>query len=857
MKSNIVAGVLCACIGLIVAGCGNSSSRSPTGGGSGPGTGGGSGAGTGSVTPRTRYAFNNQCFVIRSASSGQYLVRAGTRYTANGSAANAERFYFKPAALGSYLLYDRQRQLLSSATPVAQRALAQADDSSVLRVLAVNDATPYPPVPTYDVEPSPALINAYRGFVDPEIEAERFTLDSGSTATRLTVGSGGAVAPASATSGTSQQFTFEPASGCAEFPEAHNNAVGTTFKGTTPDGRVLGMADVHVHLSAINFLGGAQHGHPYSKFGVTHALDDCSSTHGPGGLADAVQGLFQMDTDGHGTDGWPTFSEWPARGMLTHEAIYWKWLERAWLSGLRIMVNDVVDNETLCKLQRNLSGSPLQDCNEMNSAGRQVGSMYGMQDYVDAQYGGRGKGWLRIVLSPSEARSVIADGKLALVLGIEISNLFNCKLNYNPLRTQQPFQETGAGLLENSYTCAMTETGAANEILTQLNRVKALGVRQVITIHEFDNAFGGNGIFDALVLNLGNRENSGGIPAQDLTDLLGVLGDPSQTSPLGTLIGNLPTTETPTGEFWTTYDCPTADDPSTGGGFYTDDRAGTVMTGLPPGCPYVGQGGRPGGTTLCYPASTPQCNARWLTPIGLYTYQKLMEAGMIFDVDHLEYEMKTQALELAEAQTPAYPFVSTHGTFGGMSNAQTMRILQNGGFIYPSLGNGVDLISKMDELETLWNQAGKPFRFGFGFGTDTNGLSAQASPRGTIASGKQVVYPYTLFTGAPFSTLPDFSGVQGVVFNQEEERDADGNGRTWSLDVDGSAHYGMLSGMVQEVRLEGTPEHMQHLFDSAEVYLQTWERTLASSAAINAQGFQVPAGVLRAAPVPSSPVSTP
>lgn len=144
MKSNIVAGVLCACIGLIVAGCGNSSSRSPTGGGSGPGTGGGSGAGTGSVTPRTRYAFNNQCFVIRSASSGQYLVRAGTRYTANGSAANAERFYFKPAALGSYLLYDRQRQLLSSATPVAQRALAQADDSSVLRVLAVNDATPYP-----------------------------------------------------------------------------------------------------------------------------------------------------------------------------------------------------------------------------------------------------------------------------------------------------------------------------------------------------------------------------------------------------------------------------------------------------------------------------------------------------------------------------------------------------------------------------------------------------------------------------------------------------------------------------------------------------------------------------------------
>lgn len=281
----------------------------------------------------------------------------------------------------------------------------------------------------------------------------------------------------------------------------------------------------------------------------------------------------------------------------------------------------------------------------------------------------------------------------------------------------------------------MTETGADDEILTQMDRLWDLGIRQIISIHEFDNAFGGNGIFDALVLNVGNRENTGGIPdladittLTDIGALTGVLAVPDGMSPLG----NLPLLgEAATGEFWTTYDCPTVDDPSVGGGFFSGDRAGTVMTSLPPGCLFVGQGGRPGGALPCYP-STPQCNARWMTPMGLYTYRKLMERGWIIDVDHLEFEMKNQLLELAEAQPQTYPLVSTHGTFGGMSNAQAIRILQGGGYIYPSLSDGVSHLTLLDELKGLWNTAGQPFEFGFGFGTDTNGLSAQAPPRSRL-----------------------------------------------------------------------------------------------------------------------------
>lgn len=271
---------------------------------------------------------------------------------------------------------------------------------------------------------------------------------------------------------------------------------------------------------------------------------------------------------------------------------------------------------------------------------------------------------------------------------------------------------------------------------------------------------------------------------------------------------------------------------------------------FPPPCRYVGQGGRPGGTLSCYPAGVRQCNARWMTPAGLYMYRKMMESGLIFDIDHLEMAMKTQALELAEAQSPAYPFVSTHGTFGGTTNDQAARILRNGGFLYPSLGSINGFLGDMRETRAVAGAAGATGLFGFGFGTDTDGLSGQESPRGTIAAGKEVKYPFTLFTGAPFSTLSDFNGKTGVIFRQPEERNAAGAGRTWSMDMDGSAHYGMMSDLVEEMRQEGTPQEMQTLFNAAERYIRTWEATEASAAGIQQKGFVTPPGVLRRAPVP-------
>src|SRR5690606_29519088 len=49
-----------------------------------------------------------------------------------------------------------------------------------------------------------------------------------------------------------------------------------------------------------------------------------------------------------------------------------------------------------------------------------------LQNYIDAQAGGRGRGWFRLVYSPRQARKVITRGKLAVMIGIESSNPFGC-----------------------------------------------------------------------------------------------------------------------------------------------------------------------------------------------------------------------------------------------------------------------------------------------------------------------------------------------------------------------------------------------------------------------------------------------
>jgi hypothetical protein len=213
------------------------------------------------------------------------------------------------------------------------------------------------------------------------------------------------------------------------------------------DGSLFGIVDTHSHiLSNFGFGGGGIfHGAPFHKLGIEHALSDCELYHGPEGRRDVFGFGFDNPNDSNGllfalatgqtpeanhvTAGYPEFTDWPSAPFSsTHQTQYYRWIERAYLGGLRLVVQHATSNQIICDL---IVGSDIQrtryGCNDMVAVDRIIEETYAMQGYIDAQEGGPGRGWFRIVRSPSEARSVIKRGKLAVIRESR-PNLFDCFL---------------------------------------------------------------------------------------------------------------------------------------------------------------------------------------------------------------------------------------------------------------------------------------------------------------------------------------------------------------------------------------------------------------------------------------------
>lgn len=312
--------------------------------------------------------------------------------------------------------------------------------------------------------------------------------------------------------GKSRAVRLPAATGCRAFPEAQLNVTGAPHTGTDAGGNLTGFADSHAHLMAYQFLGGALHcGRPFSPLGITDALQDCPD-HRPDGWP-AVGEQILSEPGPHDTRGWPTFAGWPRWNSLTHEQTYYRWLERAWRSGLRVLNNYFVQNRVLCEIY------PLTDqpCNEMESVRIQHRMLLQLRDYIDAQAGGPGRGFLQLATDESQLRRIVESGKLAVTMGIEISEPFGCG------------QSAGH---------ALCTTGDIDRGMDELRR---LGVRQLILTHKFDNALGGARMDSDLTgigVEIGQVYAGGGLwrtsPCRHgLTDNTPPLGAPGQCNVRG------------------------------------------------------------------------------------------------------------------------------------------------------------------------------------------------------------------------------------------------------------------------------------------------------------------------------------
>ncbi|MDX6603995.1 MAG: hypothetical protein QOF23_504 [Solirubrobacterales bacterium] len=399
----------------------------------------------GAAAAPSRYSFAGECRTLQLA--GGQVTRTGPTYTVGGG--SPERFYMKASGLGTYLLYGTDATFLAAA-PVGDATLASPK-----------------PGPTTDWE----LRASGEGFTITNLGSGR-SLAVDVLGRLVQSDQGATVVP-------------QPAQNCAAFPEIGLNATGTPWSGATPYDEVEGSIDAHTHVTAYEFLGGDAHcAEPWSRYGVTVALVDCPDHYPNGAGALLENALYGNPLRTHDPVGWPTFKDWPAPASQTHEQTYYRWVQRAYLGGVRIMVNDLVDNGALCEIYPIKHNS----CNEMDSVRLQNRRIHELEEYIDAQSGGPGQGWFRIVRTPFEARRVVNEGKMAVVLGIEVSDIFGC------------------GGSEAAPRCNR------RQIVEGLDEIEKMGVASFFPIHKFDNAFGGvrfdSGTFGAAI-NAANFKETG------------------------------------------------------------------------------------------------------------------------------------------------------------------------------------------------------------------------------------------------------------------------------------------------------------------------------------------------------------
>lgn len=230
---------------------------------------------------------------------------------------------------------------------------------------------------------------------------------------------------------------------------------------------VLGFADIHNHqFSDLAFGGRVVFG---SAAGRLSDLSCCGADHGPHGLVDLPGNVAKMSFDhagprallGHRTRGWPTFEDWPRWNDYTHQGVHREWLRRAVDGGLRLMVMLAVHNTYLCRATR-APWKPV--CDTVAAVRSQLDAARRLQREIDSEQGA-GRGWYRIVDDPDQAAEVIASGRLAVVLGAEVDDLFS-------LGARPDIDD--------------------REIDAIVDRCVALGLHHLVPLHFSDNGVGGS-----------------------------------------------------------------------------------------------------------------------------------------------------------------------------------------------------------------------------------------------------------------------------------------------------------------------------------------------------------------------------
>ncbi|MBL4683941.1 MAG: membrane dipeptidase [Nannocystaceae bacterium] len=223
-------------------------------------------------------------------------------------------------------------------------------------------------------------------------------------------------------------------------------------------GPVVGFADIHNHHASPHAFGG---GVIAGGMNAGKRFPSCTDDHSrsKSGLAGFVvkehpkngtgASVTEFVETGHGYGCHVTMGgKTRCWADATHNQMGKVALKLAHDNGLQLMVTHAVNNQALCFLAASLKPRNTH-CADMESAKKQI---YEMKRFADSH------GWYTIVRDPWEARRAIARGELAVVLGVEVSNIL--------------------------------PTSDGNYV-KQLHELYDMGVRSLYMTHESDSRFSG------------------------------------------------------------------------------------------------------------------------------------------------------------------------------------------------------------------------------------------------------------------------------------------------------------------------------------------------------------------------------
>jgi microsomal dipeptidase-like Zn-dependent dipeptidase len=193
-------------------------------------------------------------------------------------------------------------------------------------------------------------------------------------------------------------------------------------------------------------------------------------------------------------------------------------------------------------------------------------------------------------------------------------------------------------------------------------------------------------------------------------------------------------------------------------------------------------------------------NRRGLTPKGIIALKKMMQLGMMIDIDHASQQSVSDLMQLAWQAN--YPLNSGHNGLRGDSGNENGRTLRQ-----------MDTLSRLGGMFGVGWGNGNATSFTHYFGNVLHAMNGKNVALGTDINGL-VVSP------APPKDTP-------IIYDATFQRCKTGQ-MTWDYNKEGVAHYGLLPDFLKHVeQLDGGAKVVQQLNQSAEHFAQMWEKCAA------------------------------